>query len=102
MADTKISALTALADPVGTDVVAIVDDPGGTPVTKKMTMAVLSSFVLGNIIEKSSDPSDPSEGAAVIWMSDGTGTGDDGDVLIKVTAGGATKTVTLVDFSAVP
>ena len=51
--------------------------------------------------EKSADPSDPAEGSCVIWMSDGTGTGDDGDVLIKVTAGGSTKTATLVDFSEV-
>ena len=50
--------------------------------------------------EKSSDPSDPAEGHSVLWMSDGTGTGDDGDILIKITAGGVTKTVTLVDFSA--
>lgn len=50
--------------------------------------------------EKSSDPSNPSEGQSVLWMSDGTGTGDDGDILMKITAGGTTKTVTLVDFSA--
>jgi hypothetical protein len=50
--------------------------------------------------EKSSDPSDPTEGNSVLWMSDGSATGDDGDILIKITAGGSTKTVTLVDFSA--
>ena len=33
-------------------------------------------------------------------MSDGTDSGDDGDIMIKITAGGVTKTVTLVDFSA--
>jgi len=51
--------------------------------------------------ELSADPGNPDEGAAVLWMSDGTGAGDDGDILMKVTAGAATKTVTLVDFSAV-
>ncbi len=51
--------------------------------------------------ERSSDPADPAEGKWTIWMSDGTGSGDDGDILIKVTAGATTKTVTLVDFSAV-
>ena len=51
--------------------------------------------------ERSADPSDPSEGKAVMWQSDGTGTGDDGDILIKITAGGVTKTATLVDFSAI-
>ena len=51
--------------------------------------------------EKSADPADPAEGRYVIWQSDGTGSGDDGDIMIKVSAGGATKTATLVDFSAV-
>ena len=50
--------------------------------------------------ERTYDPDDPAEGGSVIWMSNGNGTGDDGDILIKITAGGATKTVTLVDFSA--
>jgi len=51
--------------------------------------------------ELSTDPSDPDEGAYVMWMSDGTGTGDDGDILVKIKAGGTVKTATLVDFSAV-
>ena len=50
--------------------------------------------------ERTYDPDDPAEGGSVIWMSNGNETGDDGDILIKITAGGATKTVTLVDFSA--
>jgi hypothetical protein len=33
------------------------------------------------ITELSSDPSDPAEGEAVFWKGDGTGTGDDGDLL---------------------
>jgi len=49
--------------------------------------------------EKSVDPADPAEGRCVTWMSDGTGSGDDGDIMMKITAGGSTKTVTLVDFS---
>lgn len=49
--------------------------------------------------ERSSDPADPSEGVTVIWMSDGTGSGDDGDLMIKATAGGVTKTATIFDFS---
>jgi len=50
--------------------------------------------------ELSSDPGDPGEGYSVMWMSDGTGSGDDGDIMIKITAGGTTKTITLVNFSA--
>lgn len=37
MADTKISALTELTAPVDADLLAIVDDPAGTPITKKIT-----------------------------------------------------------------
>jgi len=51
--------------------------------------------------ELSADPADPAEGEYVLWMSDGTGSGDDGDIMLKITAGAVTKTVTLVDFSAV-
>jgi len=51
--------------------------------------------------ELSADPADPAEGNYVVWMSDGTGTGDDGDIIMKINAGGTVKTITLVDFSAV-
>jgi len=50
--------------------------------------------------ERTYDPDNPEEGSSVIWMSSGQGSGDDGDVMIKITSAGATKTVTLVDFSA--
>ena len=36
MADKKLTLLTALTDPVGTDVMMIVDDATGTPVSKKI------------------------------------------------------------------
>lgn len=51
--------------------------------------------------ELSADPTDPDEGSHVVWQSDGTGSGADGDIMMKITAGGTTKTTTLVDFSAV-
>jgi len=47
----------------------------------------------------SADPSDPSDGNSVQWVSDGTGSGDAGDVMMKINVGGTTKTVTLVDYS---
>lgn len=53
-------------------------------------------------VELSADPSDPAEGMATLWQSDGTGAGDDGDIMMKITAGGVTKTATVVDFSAIP
>ena len=53
-------------------------------------------------VERSSDPSDPPEGMHVLWQSNGTDSGSDGDILMKITAGSVTKTVTLIDFSAIP
>jgi hypothetical protein len=50
-------------------------------------------------VERSSDPSEPSEGEAVIWMSDGTGKGNDGDIMIASQAGGTTNYGTLFDHS---
>lgn len=44
MANAKISALTEETAPISTDIAPIVDDPAGTPVTKKATLA--------NIIQK--------------------------------------------------
>ena len=38
MADTKVSGLTRLTDPVRGDIVYVVDDPSGTPISKYMTI----------------------------------------------------------------
>ena len=53
-----------------------------------------------SLSESSSDPSDPAEGNAVIWMSDGTASGDDGDIIAKIKAGGVIKRFNIVDFSS--
>lgn len=45
MADTKITGLTALATPALEDLLAIVDDPSGTPITKKVTLTDLQALV---------------------------------------------------------
>lgn len=37
MADSKLTALTAMTTPVTTDILYIVDDPGGTPLSQKIT-----------------------------------------------------------------
>lgn len=39
MADAKITQLTADTTPLSTDITVMVSDPGGTPVTKKVTLA---------------------------------------------------------------
>jgi hypothetical protein len=78
-------------------------ESGGTTLGLPGGLEVAGAIVVdGRIefIERGADPDDPAEGHAVLWMSDGTGSGDDGDILIKITAGGSTKSATLVDFSA--
>ena len=50
--------------------------------------------------ELSANPTAPDEGSAVIWMSDGTALGDDGDVIIASTAGGTTNYLIFFDHSA--
>lgn len=44
MPDTKITALTANTSPIATDIMPMVDDPGGTPATQKITLANLKAF----------------------------------------------------------
>lgn len=39
MADTKISALTAMTTPVDADLLPVVDDPAGTPATQRLTFS---------------------------------------------------------------
>lgn len=58
------------------------------------------SMLFGVYEAVSEDPDDPADGHAVIWMSDGTDTGDAGDILIKVNIGSTVKTITLFDYSA--
>ena len=48
MADQKISDLTAAEAATADDLVVIVDDPSGTPVTKKLTIAELATAVAGD------------------------------------------------------
>lgn len=45
MADSKVSALTALTTLVGVDLFYVIDDPAGTPVSKKITAANLLAYV---------------------------------------------------------
>lgn len=61
-----------------------------------------ASFHGTDIAQKalSADPADPDTGHSVQWVSDGTGSGDAGDVMIKINVAGTIKTITLIDFSA--
>lgn len=65
-------------------------------------VAILQQVVFNSLklTELATDPGDPFEGQSVLWQSNGIGSGDDGDIMIKITAGGVTKIGTVVDFSA--
>ena len=63
MADTKITGLTEETAPVTTDLLVIVDDPSGTPATKKATIANVLAAQTGEIFV----------GSASIWPSTTSG-----------------------------
>ena len=82
MADTTITGLSALASPALADVMVIVDDPSGSPTTKKITLANLFTIIDsgdGNAID--SDQIKARDG-------DGLKLTDDGDNGIFVEDGG--------------
>lgn len=68
MADAKITELTELTTPVAADVLAIVDDTGGTPTTKKVTMGNLRDNIAV------SELADGTEGEVITWDSGGVPT----------------------------
>lgn len=73
----------------------------GAPIT--FSGGISAGAIIGtslSTLERSADPSEPAEGECIIWMSDGTGKGDDGDVLIASKAAGTTNWATLFDHSA--
>lgn len=54
MADTKISNLSENTDAQGSDLLAIVDDPGGTPATEKVT--IKNAIEAVNTFDANTDP----------------------------------------------
>jgi hypothetical protein len=75
MADTKVTALTALSTAAGTDILYIVDDPGGSPASKKITV---DDLLVGMAPDASDITYTP--GTATDWDSD-TDPGDLDDAL---------------------
>jgi hypothetical protein len=51
------------------------------------------------LLEQSSNPTEPADGEMIIWLSDGTGFGDAGDVMVASTTGSVAKYGTLFDYS---
>ncbi len=52
------------------------------------------------ILSTSGDPAKPAVGASVLWVSDGSGLGNDGDLLIATNIAGTVKYKIIVDFSS--
>lgn len=63
MADTKITDLTANTTPVSTDLALIIDDPGGTPLSQKITLANLMALFANPV----SDDGDSLGTTALKW-----------------------------------
>lgn len=61
----------------------------------KTTLDVNGAMTLRKI---TAEPAAPPNGSFVVWMSNGSGEGDDGDIMIKATSNNVTKTTTLVKF----
>jgi len=52
----KVTELTALTAPAGEDLLLIVDDPSGTPTTKKVTVSNLFGNVAANVVIYNNTP----------------------------------------------
>lgn len=85
----------------GSEAIYVMYDPGGASEEDRWGLItnLLQKIDVIGLLERSSDPSEPSAGQAVIWLSDGTGKGGDGDVMIAVNVDGTTKYGTLFDYS---
>ena len=55
MADIKISALGAIASVAGEDLVAIIDDPSGTPASRKATITQIATFLASDTTTRTAD-----------------------------------------------
>ena len=51
-------------------------------------------------LTQAAEPGDPADNNAVLWVSNGTGAGDAGDFMCKITEGGGTSAFTISDYSA--
>ncbi len=51
------------------------------------------------LLEQVAEPPDPADDKSVMWLSNGTGIGDAGDLMIKIQFGSVVKNKTLIDFA---
>ena len=73
MADTKVTALTELTTPAGVDLLYIVDDPSGTPLSRKCTVANLFLNATKIVVAEQSNTANQSSIAGWILETDGNG-----------------------------
>lgn len=88
----KISELGALATPAGEDLLVIVDDPSGTPVTKRVTVANLLGNSAANVVIQNVTPAN-----GTITVKKGTIMFDT-DYIYIATANNVVKKVALSAF----
>jgi len=88
----KISELGALTAPSGDDILVIVDDPTGTPVTKKVTVANLLGNSSANVVIRNVTPAN-----GTITVTKGTIMFDSSFIYIA-TANNVIKKVALSSF----
>lgn len=88
----KISELTALTAVSGDDLLVIVDDPAGTPVTKKVTVANLLGNSAANVVIQNVTPAN-----GTITVKKGT-IMFDSDFIYIATANNVVKKVSLSAF----
>lgn len=101
MADSKITQLTELTDPSVTDITVMVDDPSGTPLTKKVTLAHLIGvmYPVGSIYTSIVSTNPATLFGIGTWVAFGAGrvlvslNGADTDFDVVEETGGA-KTIT--------
>jgi hypothetical protein len=88
----KISELTALTAPAAVDLMVIVDDPSGTPITKYVTVGNLFGNSAANVVIYNSTPAN-----STITVKKGT-LMFDSDYLYVATANNTLKRITLTAF----
>jgi hypothetical protein len=72
---------------------------GGLNLTTPGFSAFIDGPALG-MYWRDSDPNKPVlNGESAVWLSDGTASGDAGDLMVEIRAASTTKTFTLIDFS---
>ena len=57
------------------------------------------TFTEVGLLQKSANPSDPADGNAAVWMSDGTDSGNEGDVMVKITTSLPASYADAADYS---